>query len=401
MSGKSLGGLRVLEWGQMVAAPYCAKLLADLGAEVIKVEPPAGDAARRHGPFLHDIPHPERSGLFLYANTSKLGVTLDVASPRGGKILREMLKDADIFIEDAPPAALERLGLRYDDLKRLNPRLVQVAITPFGLTGPYKDYKAYPLNTYHASGEGFMTPTGSDYPERAPVKAGNFVGEYEVGVNAAGAALAALYWREESGQGQIVDISAQEALLLLAASDMTNYAQFGAVTGRSTRNWPFGRLYRCQDGYAAFITLTKRHRAALFTLLDYPDWQKDERLLDQTWLEMHSPEVEVVIERLLAERTRAELFSRPQANDFPSGPSLRPGEVMKSAQFAARGFFTEIEHPETGKLKYPSAPYQFSETPWRVERPAPLLGQHNEEVYCQRLGYTRDDLARLRGLHVI
>ena len=153
MTDGALQGVRLLEYGQLVSAPYCAKLLADLGAECIKIEePPVGDPARRRGPFPDDIPHPEKSGLFLYVNTNKLGVTLDPRTPTGRLIFQRLAQEADVLIEDRPPGEMERLGLGYAALSALNPALIVTSITPFGQTGPYKDYKTYHLNLYHASG---------------------------------------------------------------------------------------------------------------------------------------------------------------------------------------------------------------------------------------------------------
>ena len=155
VSGKTRGalkGVRVLEWAHFVAAPYCAKLFADNGAEVVKVEEPdTGDVSRRHGPFPDNIPHPERSALFLYLNTNKRGITLNLHTATGREVFKKLIKDVDIFIEDNPPKLMEELGLDYESLKKVNPQLVMTSITPFGQTGPYRDYKCYYLNTFHGS----------------------------------------------------------------------------------------------------------------------------------------------------------------------------------------------------------------------------------------------------------
>ncbi|MFC1974103.1 CoA transferase, partial [Chloroflexota bacterium] len=177
MANAALSGVKVLELCEMAAGPYCTKLMADLGAEVIKVEKPGiGDEARHRGPFLNDEPNPEKSGLFLHLNTNKLGVTLNLENVKGQKIFKELAKEAHVVVEDRPPGKLAELGLGYNTLKEINPSLIMSSITPFGQTGPYKDYKAYPLNTFHSCGEGYVTPGQNNFPDYPPLKVGRFVG---------------------------------------------------------------------------------------------------------------------------------------------------------------------------------------------------------------------------------
>ncbi|MBN1613068.1 MAG: CoA transferase, partial [Deltaproteobacteria bacterium] len=188
MAEKALKGVKVLEFAGFVTGPYCTKLLADLGAGVIKIERPGlGDPARNRGPFPDDQPHPERSGLFLYLNTNKSGVTLDTGSPTGRRLFLEMIRRADILVEDHPPGAMETMGLGYDELEEVNPGLIMTSITPFGQTGPYRDYRAYGLNVAHASGSGYLTPVSPPEGDLGPVKAGGFFDEYCNGLSAAAA----------------------------------------------------------------------------------------------------------------------------------------------------------------------------------------------------------------------
>ncbi len=165
----ALYDLKILEYAQFISGPYCAKLMADLGAEVIKVEAPGlGDRARRYGPFPQDIPHPEKSGLFIYLNSNKKGITLDLHTTTGMKIFKELVRWADILVENNPPQFMKRLRLNYETLKEVNPRLIMISITPFGLTGPYRDYKTTELITFHMSGLGYETPGSVDDPEKEP-----------------------------------------------------------------------------------------------------------------------------------------------------------------------------------------------------------------------------------------
>ncbi|MDO8532304.1 MAG: CoA transferase, partial [Dehalococcoidia bacterium] len=200
----ALPGVRVLEYGRLVAAPYAGKLLADLGADVIKVEDPCGDPARRYGPFPEDRPHPEHSGLFMYLNTNKRGVTLTMESAEGRRLFAELADQSDLLIEDAPPGHMASWGLDYATLHERNPRLVVISITPFGQTGPYAHYKAHALTTFHASGEGMLLPNGADYMARPPVTIPGFAHDYDCGMAAAVAGLAALYHARATGHGQHV-----------------------------------------------------------------------------------------------------------------------------------------------------------------------------------------------------
>ncbi len=239
MSEQALSHLKVLELCNFVCGPYCTKLLADLGAEVIKVEPPGvGDESRRRGPFLNDIPHPERSGLFLYLNTNKSGITLDIKTTKGRGILKELIKKTDILVEDNPPKVMKELGLTYHELKKINPRLVMTSITPFGQTGPYRDYKAHEMNLYHAGGEGYLLPIQSPDLTREPVKAGGLVGDCICGLSSAIATLAAAYNMKETGVGQHIDVSKQDVLMTMVLLEIAMYANMGVVRNRLQRPDP-------------------------------------------------------------------------------------------------------------------------------------------------------------------
>lgn len=402
MIERALGGLRVLEWCQMVAGPYCAKLLADLGAEVIKVEAPVlGDQSRNRGPFPGDIPDTEKSGLFLYLNTNKLGITLDVASPDGNKILLELIKRTDVLITDASPQEQSGLGLDYPEMQLLNAGLILTSITPFGLTGPYRDYKAYPLNTFNAGGEAFMTPAETPFMDRPPLKLANYTGEYMVGISSAGATLCAYYHKLRTGEGQLIDISKQEALIFLNMDDIQRYPDYGFITTRLTRAFPVGGMLRCKDGYIEFAPMRREHWAAFFEILQGPESRKDERLTDLNYLEEHRNELRAIANEFLAKLTKEEIYASPLAKECPIGPCYSIAEVVESPQMKYRGFFVEVDHPAAGKLMYPSAPYKFTRTPWHLWQPAPMLGEHNEEIYGNRLGYSRQDLIRLKEKGVI
>lgn len=397
-----LGGTKIIELGDLVAAPYCAKLLADMGAQVIKIERPgSGDTARGRGPFLDDVPNQETSGLFLYVNTNKLGITLDLQSEAGRQIFKELVKQADVLIEDRAPGEMDALGLGYQSLSQINARLVMVSITPFGQTGPYRDYKAYPLNTFHGGGEGYLTPGGSVELERPPLQVGRYVGEYESGISAAVATLIAVYHQLSGGAGQHVDVSKQEALIPLNLQDIPMWANLGVVVTRATRGWRIAGSFPCKDGYIEFAPNRPEEWDAFMELLGSPEWARDERLKDRAYREEHATELKQLIEPLLMQFTKEEIYRLAQARHCPIAPYHGCDEIVNSEQLKARGFFTEIEHNQTGPLKYPTAPYQFSRTPVRFERAAPLLGEHNVQVYGNMLGYSKSKIVKLRQAGVI
>lgn len=402
MSEKGLGHLKILELCNLVAGPYSTKLLADLGAEVIKIEPPgAGDDARRRGPFLQDNPHPELSGLFLYLNTNKLGVTLDVTTNTGKNILIDLIKQTDIFVEDKPPALLEELGLTYEDLRKVNPKLVMTSITPFGQTGPYRDYKAYELNSYHAGGEGYLLPTQSPDLSREPVKGGGLAGDCTCGLSAAIATLAAAYRMGATGLGQHIDVSKQDVLMTMALLEVAMFANMGIVRNRIERPLLMPTPMECQDGYIMVSALTDREWGSVVEFMGNPAWAEDEKF--SQWLSRHlsGDEINPHIREFVKQYEKEELFHQLQNKAIAAAPVNTAEDLVKSPQTEARGFFAEIDHPQAGKLKYPTAPYKFSRTPWKAERAAPLIGEHNEFVYCDRLGYDKRDLVAMKEAGII
>jgi len=340
-----------------------------------------------------------------------MGITLDPKSQTGEKIFKELVKGVDILIEDNPPQEMEEEGLDYESLKEINPRLIMTSITPFGQTGAYRDYKAYYLNTYHAGGLGYLTPFGISSSSRPPLKAGGYFGEYSSGIMAAVPTLAALYRQRMSGVGQHIDVSKQETLLSLCMVYLAFYPNDNIVIDRFGRGLmsamrAFNWQQRCKDGYVALVPVEPHHWDSLLKLLGMSEWRREERRENIfAWLMSHSEEVleEVlpVMSKWLADHTKSEIYHQGQALGLPVTPVATAEDTVNSEQLAERGFFKEVEHPETGKIKMPLAPYRLSKTPWMAERPTPLLGQHNEEIYCHRLGLSHEDLVKLREAGVI
>jgi crotonobetainyl-CoA:carnitine CoA-transferase CaiB-like acyl-CoA transferase len=393
----ALSGLSVLELGEMVAAPYCAKLLGDLGADVLKVESPgAGDPARLRGPFPDAEPHPERSALFLYLNTSKRSITLDLESEEGRRIFARLTEGVDVLVEDRTPGALADLGLSYDALAADNPGIVVTSITPFGQTGPNRRHRSQHLNLYHSAGH--TSPFGAPAPEdgRAPSKAGGYLGEYDAGLTAALGTLAAVLGRELSGRGQHVDVSKQEAMMCLERVTIGRYAnEPDPFAGR-----PPGGLVRAKDGYFIFTTLQPHQWDGMVETMGRPAWADASWCQDPAERRERAEEIQRHIGEWAAGLTRDEIYHRAQAHGAPVAPVRSVSEVMEWNQAREREFFRELVHPEVGRHTQPTAAYRFSETPWAGSA-APLLGEHNRAVYVDALGYSDQDLVRLSDSGVI
>lgn len=405
MNSKALGGVRVLELCARVSGPYCTKLMADMGAEVIKIEQPGqGDEARRMPPFPGDVPHPEKSGLFLYLNSNKLGITLDPQKEAGKRIFLDLVRNTDVLVEDRPVGEMENLGLGYEALRQINPGLVMASITPFGRSGPYKDYKAYELNLAHVGGQGFLLPLPSPDLSRPPVKSGGHASDVDAALVAVVPILAAVFWKGATGQGQFVEISKQEALLSMQRVEAVTFPNDGVVMTRRGHmqggRTPDG-IMPCSDGYVVTITPEEHQWQALMELLGNPEWSKQEWCKDRATRSEHAEKIANLIAEWMRQHTKEEIFRKGQALSVPVSPVYSAEDVANSEQYTARQFFVDIEHPALGTIKFPSAAYRFSETPWRIERPAPLLGQHNEDVLCRRLGYSQHDLDQLKAAGVV
>lgn len=404
MAKQALSWLKVVELGEFIAAPYCTKLMADMGAEVIKIEEPGlGDRARRHGPFLNDIPHPERSGLFLNMNTSKLGVTLNVQKATGKRILRQLLKEADVFVENNPSKKMKALGLDYKSLHKLNPGLIVTSITPFGQTGPYKDYRAYDINCCAAGG----ISIGIGSPDREPLTMPFSQCDHQAGVSAAAATYVALVARNATGEGQQVDISEAEVMAALHLGiDIYDYLEKGQKERRSGFRdaqtvYPSTTL-QCKDGYVRLRAPQLAQWIRFLGIMGTPEWSKDPRYRNRHTMGMEYPqEVDDLLAPWLMAHTKAEIFEMCLKERVPLAPVNTIAETVNNPHLKARDFFVQVNREDTGRLTYPGAPYKFSATPWQISHPAPRLGEHNEKVYCERLGYSREDLVQLRRAGVI
>ena len=403
MPDGALSHIRVLDFTTQIAGPYCTKLLADYGAGVIKVERPgAGDAARGLGPFPGDIPHPEKSGLFLHLNTNKRSITLDLKSKSGQKIAKQLAAEVDLVVENFRPGAMDRLGLGLGALQESNPRLVMTSISNFGQTGPYRDFKSSDILVYSMGGE--MHSTGLS--DREPVKLGANVVLYQAGSVAAVGSAGALFLSQDDGPGQHVDVSIMETQtgsVDRRMSALVGYQYTGELSARipfGAAGYPIG-VYPCEDGYFEVTGGLIYFPRVVRMLGDPPE------LLEPRWYTPESqtdPELKEEFEAHFLswtiQRSKAEAWRAAQESDVLSGPLNTMEDVANDQQFIGRGAFAQIDHPVAGSLKYPGRPFVMTESPWEIRRPAPLLGQHNGEI-LQELGYGPGDQVRLRAQGVI
>ena len=396
MSGGALSGVRVVELATMVAGPYCGKMLADLGADVIKVESPEGDPSREFGPFPTSGPHRERSAMFLYLNTSKRGITLNPDVVEGIEALKRLVKWADILIDSFPPERLEGHGMGWEALTQLNPSLIYTSITPYGRTGPRAGVKGDELTLIHAGGLGNLLPTRSVDVDRAPVKMGGYAVGYHGGITAALATMAAVLSQKKTGRGRLIDISLQEVILAMVRTGLAgNRYQDNTWSRVPDRPPAMGRM-KTRDGYIVAGTPEDHHFKAFRELMGNPEWLAGKQWESLAYRSHHLMDVTDKIDEWVLQQSKDELHHRGARMGIAMGPLNSAEDVMKNEQYTARGYFVEVEHPEAGRHRYAGWPYRMTATSPRVQRPAPLLGEHNGEIYGSLLEYSPEEYELLQ-----
>ena len=394
MSQCALSDVKVLDLTRYIAGPYCTKLLADHGAAVIKIERPGeGDGARRLGPFLDDDPDPEKSGLFLYLNTNKRSITLNLKAETGVKVFKELVREADVVVESFRPGVMARLGLDYDTLEKVNPRLVMTSISNFGQRGLYRDYKA--AHIVESALAGWLYVVGE--PDREPVQTGGWLTHYVAGVVAAMGTMTALYHQRQTNLGQHVDVSIREAAIPIATVLTTMYSYLGTDRKRVGNVFFLagGFIVPCKDGYVGVQAYTMAQFDLLCRFIGMPEMAEDPKLKTVHGLRDHAREVSEKMAPWFRDKSRDEVFHAAQEWGIPFGLIPTTEDLVNSPHLKARGWFTEIERPAMGKVTHPGGPFKMGGTPWGIKRAPPLVGEDNEEIY-QRLGYARDDLVRMR-----
>ena len=389
-----LGDVKVLDITEDVAGPVCTKFLAGLGAEVIKVERPgSGDISRSAGPFPHHEPHPEKSASFLYYNTGKKSITLDLRSQTGASILRRLAQQCDILVESFPPGSMDEWGLGYSDLEQLDPALIYTSITPFGQTGPYRDYEASDLV---AQAVGALMHTVG-LPDKEPLKIGGNAGLYATGVSAFSATMLALHVRDIEGYGQHVDISAMETMTVTQIHASIHH-QFGRIPARREST-----LVRAKDGWVnpgLEVGIQEDTWKRVCELMDLPDLIDDPAFNTREARREHQQDLLTIIGEWVATRPKEWIYHTIQGLRTIAGYVATVEDLTKSEQLLSREFFQTIEHPVAGKATYPGALFSIDGGSWQHGR-APILGEHNSEILCGRLGYTSEELSDLHDLGVV
>ncbi len=393
----ALGGIRVLDLTEDRGL-YTGKVLADFGAEVIKIEPPEGSQARRIGPFKGDIPAMENSLYFLNFNINKKGITLNLKDPTGKKIFKQLVRRADAVIEDFEVGKMKSLGLDYPVLRRINRRLILASITGFGQSGPYRDFKAPDIVSFAMSGMLYL----SGSPQEPPVVAPCEQAYHSAAILTAFSILGALFLRLSTGEGQYIDTSTHEVMSCFNTGIM-NYSATSGIGMRSGSNFSVApaRIYPCADGYVHILVIRANHWQIFVELLGNPEVLKGESWFNSAHRSQNKDLIDKIVTEFTMKHTKAEIVQLCQTRGIPCTPVNTPADISRDPHEKSRGFIGEIDHPVLGRHSYLGPSYSLSETPCRIERPAPILGQHNSEIYSGELEYRAEDLVRFKAKGII
>lgn len=398
MKGKALEGIRILDLTRILAGPYCSMLFADLGAEVIKIEPPEGEMIRDNPPRVETgrggVHDRSRSAYFLSLNRNKYGITLNLKHPKAVNIFKELVKQADVVLENYAPGVMKRLGIDYPVLKEMNPRVIMCSISGFGQWGPYSQKTAFDIVAQAMSG--LMSVTG--YPDTPPTKVGTSLGDINAAVHAAFAIMAALWYRERTGVGQNIDVSMQEAMVSIMEGAVVRWTVgkelLGPIGSHNTNESPMA-AYRCKDGYIIIGTVGNEHWERFCRAIDQPEWVKDPQYASKGLRWARKWELAKEIEKITTQFTVKEMEEKLDRERVANSPILNIQQVVEDPHLNARGYFVEVEHPIIGKTKISGFPFKLSETPGQIERTSPLVGEHNELVLGKFLGIGKDGVEQL------
>lgn len=398
-----LKGIRVLDPADAKGL-YCTKMLSDLGADVIKIEPPGGDPSREIGPFFKDKPHKEKSLYWFHFNTNKRSITLNLQTADGRDIFKRLSSKADVIVETFARGVMDEMGMGWKTLSENNPRLILASITPFGQEGPWRDYKASDL--VGLAFGGLLSTCG--WPERAPEKIGGSQQAYHMAsLQATVGILMALHQRTKTQKGRHIDISMHASIPVTLMVSVPVYERAGRIMARGWNyNNPALGIFPCQDGYIDF-RLRMQSWDAFVKWLDrdgMADEFKGEEWKDP-WYRLRPENIQKIdgiFRQFLMKYSKKELYEDGQKRGFEVAPVNTIREVTESGQLRARRYFVPVEHPELGeKLEYLGPPFRLSLTPWKIAKRAPLVGEHNEEIYQNELGLNRQELTSLAEAGVI
>jgi len=365
------------------------KMMGDLGADVVKIEPPEGDRSRRRGPFPPDVdgasPDLERSGLFLALNANKRGIRLDLARPQERDEFDALVAGADILVHNHGPRQMEAFGLSYERLSALRPELVMCSITPFGLTGPHRDYRAEEITVQHGGGWGWLSPGATDFPEQPPLKAWGHQADFQAGVAANAASLAAFYRARRTGQGEHIDLSSQAYVATFIEIALIYWTYPGVLASRMGARGlnPWG-IYPCRDGLIFLATIEEDQWERLVEFMGTPEWATMELFEGFKNRMDNADALRIFVSEWTAQWSVDELFHEGQKRRICFAPVVGLEQFGELPQLRERDFFARVEHPRAGSVEVLGAPYRLREAWWEMRRPAPLLGEHDDEVRSER-----------------
>lgn len=395
---KPLGDVKVLDLSRVLAGPYCSMMLGDMGADVIKVERPgAGDDTRHWGP-------PEAGGeaaYYLCVNRNKRSIAVDLKREEGREIIRRLAAQSDILIENYKVGTLPKMGLGYEDLKKVNPRLIYCSITGFGQNGPYKDKPGYDFMIQGMGG--IMSITGD--PDGPPMKVGVAIVDITAGLFACSAILAALRHRDRTGLGQYIDIALLDAVVAWLANVGSNYLVSGELPrryGNAHPNIVPYEPFKTKDGtYIALAVGNDRQWQDFCRLAGLDHLAHDPRFATNPQRVIHREELIPLVAEAMLQKTADQWLEELDRLKIPCGPINTLDRVFSDPQVQAREMVAEVPHPTAGSVKLVASPMKFSETPCGIDRHPPLLGEHTDEVLRRDLGYSEEEIARLRELAVV
>ena len=401
MTKSALSDIKVLDLSQGIAGPYCTKLLAAFGAEVIKVEKPnEGDFSRTMGPFPNDECDGEKSGTFIYLNLNKKSVTLNLTCEKGIAICKRMLERSDILVESFPPGYMAKLGLSSEILREINPRLNVTSISAYGQTGPYRNYESNNLTSYAMGGAMYVMRPGTN-PKERPAIEGGFQAEYSTGVLSYIATIAALMERIDAGGGRSLDLSMMECVVSTLMGHVAEYSYLGfsrRTNPFAIHGYPIGYSVPCEDGW---ISLTPGIGGApnIPFLMGRPELHDDPLFTETRTRMAETGKFDALISPWLLGHKKWEIAQQAQELKLAFTPVLSLGELPEDQQLVARQFFREVDYQGLGEVTCPGSPAKFSDIEWRMGK-APTLGEHNREIYGG-YGFTERKLAKMQAEGVV
>jgi crotonobetainyl-CoA:carnitine CoA-transferase CaiB-like acyl-CoA transferase len=389
-----LAGITVIDLGQIYQGPYATLLMAKAGARIIKVEPPKGEPARLRAMVGMSATFP-----FAMLNSNKQGISLNLKHPKGKALLKRMAAEADVLLENFAPGVMDRLGLGWSLMHEINPRLIYASGTGYGLDGPDRDNLAMDLTVQAASG--IMSITG--FPDGPPVKAGPAIVDFMSGIHLYGAIVTALYEREITGQGRLVEVAMQESVYPALASNLSFlYNRKGELPPRTGNKHgglsiaPYN-VYATSDGHIAIITVTEDHWLGILDAVGRPELKHDPRFTPNHERVKRMAEVDAIVEGWTRSKTRDEAIAILRQFRVPSAPVRNLREVINDPHMHERGMLEEIDHPELGRITVPTSPLRFHGADKVDTTPSPTVGQHNAEVYGGWLGLNEGEIAELKA----